>query len=167
MDSLLQDEDRGFVVTNDQQALWCIKQIKEAEAEANALLDHYATQAEAVRKSLDDTRRRMNALLLPYFQGVPRKVTKTQESYTLPGATLLLKHQAPEYKRDADKLLAYLKTNAPEYVKTKVTETPSWEDYKKRVAVSGSSVVDTETGEVVDGVTVEERPDRFEVKIDG
>jgi hypothetical protein len=163
----LMSENSGFVVTDDQKAMWCIRKIAEAEKEAADLLKHYEEQAQKVRDRLDSTRQYFQGLLLPYFLTLPRKVTKTQESYSLPGATLVLKHQGVEYKRDTDKLLAYLKANAPEFVKTKVTESPAWDEYKKRVTVNGNAAIDTETGEVVDGVTVEERPDKFEVKIEG
>jgi hypothetical protein len=168
MDALL-SEHTGFTVTDDMKAAWCVQKMAQAQREADALLRHYDEQAQKVREQLDSTTQYFKGLLLPYFQAVPRKSTKTQESYVLPNATLVLKHQDPEFKPDADKLLAYLKASGRTgCIKTiPATEKPSWADYKPLTQVVGGKLVDKETGEVVDAVEVVARPDKFEVKIDG
>lgn len=169
MDGLLHNEATGFIVDNDQKAMWCVNKIKEAQQEANALLKHYEEQGQKVREQLDRDVQHFQSLLFPYFQTVPRHRTATLEKYVLPGATLVLKKQGPEYKPDADKLLAYLKASGRTgCIKViPATEKPSWADYKPFTQIVGGKLVDKETGEVVDAVEVVSRPDAFEVKIDG
>ena len=50
-----------------------------------------------------------------------------------------------------------------EFIKTE--EKPRWGDFKKRLEIMGGSVVDKETGEIVEGVTVETKPDTFTVDV--
>jgi hypothetical protein len=168
MDALL-SEHTGFTVTDDMKAAWCVQKIAQAQREADALLKHYEEQAQKVREQRDSTIQYFQGLLFPYFQMVPHKATKTQESYAMPGATLVLKHQDPEFKPDADKLLAHLKASGRTgCIKTvPATEKPSWADYKPFTQVVGGKLVDKDTGEVVEAVEVVTRPDKFEVNIDG
>jgi hypothetical protein len=150
MDALL-SEHTGFTVTDDMKAAWCVQKIAQAQREAAALLKHYDEQARKVKEQLDSTEQYFKGLLFPYFQTVPHKPGKTQQSYALPGATLVLKQQAPTFTRDSATLIEYLKKAAPEFVKvaTVTTETAEWGEYKKRTTVNGGAVIDTETGEVV------------------
>jgi hypothetical protein len=162
-------EETGFQVTDDQSALWCINKIKQTKREADALLRHYEAQAAKVRKESEERTAFFSSLLEPYFDTLPKHTTTTQESYPLPGATLVRKAQAPTFTRDADKLLAFLKASGrTECIKT--VESPSWSDYKPLTQITqgenGPQLVDKETGEIVDGVTVTENPPKFEVKID-
>lgn len=168
MDMLLAPDQQNFTVDDDQKALWCVKKIREAQQEANGLLRHYEEQAKKVCETLDGTVSFFQSKLFPYFQTVPHKTAKTQESYSLPGAKLILKHQDPAYERDEEKLLAFLKASGrTACIKTvPATEKPSWADYKPLTKVVGNDVVDIDTGEVVKGVTVTAQPDKFEVKID-
>lgn len=80
------------------------------------------------------------------------------------GVKLACRKQQPEYVRDNDVLLAWAKANAVDCVKT--IESVDWSTIKGRVAVSdGGTVIYVNTGEVVPGVTVEQRPDKFIVTL--
>jgi hypothetical protein len=169
MDSLLHDEEKGFIVTDDQKAMWCIKKIKEARQEAKELLDHYEAQTAKVKEGLAADEQFFQDKLFQYFQTVPKKKTDTQQSYTLPGVKFMLKKQEPAFEPDADALLAYLKaagrTGCIKVIPA--SEKPSWADYKPLTKVIDGKLYDAETGELVEAVKVTARPDKFEVKIDG
>ena len=169
MEILLHDSENGFEVTDDQKALWCVHKIAEAQREAAALLKHYDEQAKKVNDQLQATTEFFQAKLYPYFTTLPLKETKTQKSYALPGAKLVLKKQGPTYTRDEDALLAFLKASGrTDCIKTiPATEKPAWDKYKPFTTVYNGTLIDTETGEVVAGITVTQNPDRFEVKIEG
>lgn len=67
-------------------------------------------------------------------------------------------------KQDDEKLVQFLKDSGQlEFIKTE--EKPRWGDFKKRLEIMGGSVVDKETGEIVEGVTVETKPDTFTVDV--
>ena len=61
-------------------------------------------------------------------------------------------------------LVQFLKASGNlEFIKTE--EKPKWGDYKKRLEIVGGSVVDKETGEIVEGVQLIEKPDTFAVDV--
>lgn len=153
-----------FRVTDDKSAEWCIRKIREAQAEKQRWRDYYAEQQRKIDQEADGTISYFEALLADYFDMVPHKRTKTQESYQLPGGKLVRKQQAPEYQRDEASLLPWLKQNAPELVK--VTETPDWAALKNQlvIATDGETVA-TEDGEIVPGVKAVQRPEVFRVEI--
>lgn len=65
--------------------------------------------------------------------------------------TLTRKFGSRQIKQDDDKLLEFLKASGNlEYIETE--EKPRWGDYKKRLEIMDGSVVDKETGEIVEGV---------------
>ena len=87
------------------------------------------------------------------------KKTKTQLSYELPGGKLVLKAQQPEYERDEEKLVAWLKKNDLGGM-VKVKETANWAELKKTLKADGDCMVTTD-GEVVPGIKVIEREPKF------
>jgi phage host-nuclease inhibitor protein Gam len=102
-------------------------------------------------------------MLADYFESVPHKQTKTQESYTLPGGKLILKTQNPEYKRDDKTVIEWLKqNNGGEFIK--VTESLAWADLKAKTAVLNGKLF-SEDGEEIPGVEIIEREPKFIVEV--
>ena len=156
-----------FRVLDDKGAEWCLKKIREAKQEAQKWTDHYKAQMEKAQKEAESTVAYFEGLLFEYFDTVPHKQTKTQQSYILPGGKLLVKKQQPKFETDDSVLVPWLKHNAmTDFVK--VEERADWEALKKVIAVTddGASVVD-ENGEIIPGVTVTQRPDLFQVDVEG
>lgn len=162
---VLMDEHDGFHVTDDKAAEWCMKKIREAEADRAMWKAHYEAQMEKVNKAADESVAYFTARLEEYFASVPHKATKAQESYSLPGGKLILKKQQPKFEVDDDTLVPWLKSNFMAHL-VKVKESADWATLKKVVNVSGSGVT-TDEGEVIPGVTVTQRPDVFKVEMEG
>ena len=161
------DQPEEFTVTDDATAQWCMKKIKEAEADKEMWRKHYEAQMEKVNKAADESIAYFTAKLEEYFANVPHKATKTQESDTLPGGKLIRKKQQPKFDTDDEALIPWLKSsNMNQFIKVK--ESPDWAGIKKLVTISpdGEHVM-TEDGEIVPGVTVTIRPDIFKVEIEG
>lgn len=153
-----------FRVTDDKSAEWCIRKIREARAEKQRWAEYYREQQRKIDQEADGTISYFEALLADYFDSVPHKRTKTQESYQLPGGKLVRKQQAPEYQRDETALLPWLKENAPALVK--VTESADWAALKKQLVIApDGETVATEDGEIVPGVKAVQRPDVFRVEM--
>ena len=153
-----------FRVTDDKAAEWCIRKIREAQNEKQRWRDYYAEQQRKIDQEADNSIGYFEALLADYFETVPHKRTKTQESYQLPGGKLVRKQQAPEYQRDDATLLPWMKTNAPELIK--VTESADWAALKKQLVIApDGETVATEDGEIVPGVKAVHRPDVFRVEM--
>ena len=77
-----------------------------------------------------------------------------------------MKHRDPEfeYKKEQDQAIAFLeKNNMDQFVKTK--KELNWKDLKPLTQIVGNTVVVTETGEVIPGITATEREDEFSVEV--
>jgi hypothetical protein len=86
---------------------------------------------------------------------------KPKKSIKLPYGTIALKKQQPEFQKDEVMLLEYAKSEG--FVKVK--ESTDWAELKKKCEVHEGRLID-DNGQVVPGVSVVEREDRFELKLD-
>lgn len=161
--------NEGFMIDSDEKAEWAIKKVSECRADLSRMeivcknmISFYQTKLAEAQKQAESKTSGLEGMLRSYFDRVPHKATKTQETYKLPSGTLKLKRGGVEYVRDEESLLPWVKDNAPAFVKTK--ESVDWSGLKGTVTVAGSSVVD-ENGEAVPGVTVVEKPDTFTVEL--
>lgn len=153
--------DIPFVIDNDEKAEWALHKIEQIRKNADKWKTFYAEQARKAQEKAEADESYFLAKLESYFAFVPHKSTKTQESYSLPSGKLVKKVQQPSYNRDDAHLLPWAKENAL----CKVVESPDWASIKKRCLISGENVVDIETGEIIPGVTVEQRGTVFTVSI--
>lgn len=156
-----------FQITNDRTALWAIEKIRERRAEADRFKAHYEAMARKVEDDLKHDVANLEYLLEAYFDTVPHKATKTQESYQLPGAKLIRKTQNPKFDRDEETLVEYLEANNRADL-VKIKKSPDWAEYKKETTImEDGTLVDVNTGEVVRGVSVTLLPPAFQVKLEG
>lgn len=166
-DAQLTEEEVRFTVDDDSKAEWCLDRIREANEEAQRMQEWYTEQMRRILKRRDSRVAFFEEKLKPYFAMVPKKETKTQSSYTLPSGKLILKEQKPEWTHDDAQLLPWVKQNVPSLVKTK--ESVDWAELKKELTViwqeDGSQMITNADGEIVPGVTVTERPDKFVVEV--
>lgn len=160
-------EDKPFEIDCDSMAEWAMRKIAEARNDTLKWQQHFSDQLESIRKANEETEAFFTSCLAKYFDTVPHKVTKTQSKYVLPCGELVLKRQQPEFVRDDSVLAPFLLENGMEgFVKMKPST--DWVELKKHcVLMEDGSVVDGGTGLVLAGVTAENRPDKFEVKING
>lgn len=158
----IEEQEEELVVRSDIEAGWQLKRRKELIADRDELISFYESRIDAVKKDSDVKLSIIDRALFLFFQTVPHKETKTQESYTHPLGKLVLKKQAPEFKRDDKTVIAWLKdNNGGGYVKT--VENLDWASLKKDVTVMGNSVVNSD-GEIIPGVEVVEREPKFTVE---
>lgn len=169
-----QDEEAprpAWRITDDSCADWAVQKIAEEKAELNRIKELADAQIQKIEEKVAAAERRfqngtsfLTGKLAEYFRTVPHKETKTKHSYRLLSGTLSMKLGGPQLKQDDDKLVEYLKASGnTELIKTE--EKPMWGDFKKRLKIMGGSVVDTTTGEIVDGVQIIEKPDIFTVDV--
>lgn len=157
----------AFSIDSDDKAEWAIRRIAEIRAESERLITVSEHYIEFYRDKITDARERcaarcdgLIAMLQSYFDSVPHKATKTQQTYALPSGRLTLKIQQPKIERDDAVLTNWLRENRPEFIEVK--ETPKWGDFKKTVQLTGTDYV-TEDGEIVPGITVTLRDPIFTV----
>lgn len=152
-----QEIHEGFRVEDDAAAAWCVNKIREAEAERERMVAWYEMMIDKATTKCAATVARMEAYLREYAEIVPMKETKTQMSYPIPGGKMVLKKAHNILHHDDEKVLAALKAEGrTEYIKT--VEKLDWAGLKKEIM---------QTGEMLDGITVETVEDEFSVKLDG
>jgi hypothetical protein len=164
-----EQEQQGFVIDNDKLAEWALKKIAEDTADTQRLINvcdtviaEYQFKKQQYQEKLEKKTSNLKTLLHMYFETVPHKTTKTMETYELPSGKLKLKYATQDFIRDEEKLVTWLEANdKTDLVKTK--KTADWASLKKSVFVNGKNVMD-EDGQIVDGVTVETKPERFEIE---
>lgn len=162
--------DEGFIIDNDSKADWAIETISEEVAEYDRLLALANEKLEDLKNRIDDLKNRkenccgvLKAKLYEYFQTVPHKTTKTQETYKLLSGTLTLKKPTKKIVHDDEKLLEYLKANdGGEFIKVKYSV--DWTEFKKELKIVDDNVVDTGLGLIVDCCSVEESEAEFVIK---
>lgn len=168
-DDFISEQEEGFTVTDDQTAEWCLQKIKDEIAEADKWTEFYAQQMQRILARKNYRIAFFEGRLHRYFNNVPHKVTKTQESYQLPSGKLVMKQQKPEYTRDDEQLLAWLhQNNLQGFIQVK--ESVDWAGLKKILTdlqapdESTGCLIDAD-GEIVPGITVTKRPDVFKVEV--
>lgn len=169
-----EDEDAPrpvWRITDDGCADWACRKIAEERAELARIRELAEAQIARIEEKLAAAERRcengtrfLTSKLAEYFETVPHKTTKTKASYRLLSGTLTRKFGGASMEKDDSKLVEFLKASGNlEFIKTE--EKPKWGEYKKRLEIMGGSVVDTETGEIVEGVKAVEKPDTFTVDV--
>lgn len=156
-----------FKVTNDKTAEWAVKQIKVAEDERDRLIrlaqeeiDDLTEQISNFKTACENQTGYLKSCLAEYFNSVPHKETKTQESYKLLSGTLIYKKPSAKIIHNDEALIQAL--DGTEYVEIK--KSLKWGDYKKNLAIENGSVLDTTTGELIEACTVEDVPGSFTIK---
>ena len=158
-------------IADDSAADWAVQKIAEERAELARIEALAAEQIARINEKVEAARRRcengtafLTSKLAQFFETVPHKETKTKHSYRLLSGTLAKKLGGPTMEKDDAKLLEHLRSSGnSQYIQQ--TEKPMWGEYKKRLEIQGGLVIDKETGEIVEGVTVKEKPDTFAVEI--
>jgi len=164
-----QEQNGGFIIDTDEKAEWALQKISQEKTDCERMkavcermIESYKIKIEDAQTRYENNTSYLKGMLQRYMDTVKTKDSKTQKTYALPSGKLKIKYQQPEYVRDDEVLIKWLKENKVSYIKTK--ETPDWSNLKKLLSVSGEKVVD-ENGEIVEGVTVVEREPVFEVEV--
>lgn len=164
-------EAPAWRIADDGCADWAVRKIAEERAELARIKELADDQMNRIMEKVTAAERRcqngtayLTGKLAEYFDTVPHKTTKTTKSYRLLSGTLKMKLGSTTMKQDDAVLLEYLKASGNEDMIT-VKESPKWGEFKKRLQIVGSSVVDSTTGEIVQGVTLETKPDAFVVEV--
>lgn len=160
-----QEELEEVAVLDDASAEILLARIREANEQYERMEAWYEFQKGKAKEMRDRTVEWAERGLRAYFDLVPTKDSKTQRSYELPGGKLVLKQQQPKYDQNDEELVPWLKKNGLTDM-IRVKEESNWAELKKqlKIAPDGVSMV-TRDGEVVPGVTVTQRGEKFTVTV--
>lgn len=161
-------------IENDNQAEEFIVGIKAEKDELdrlNAVCDQQIEKYQNLKLDYQEQFQRsisgVMSLLGEYCRQKAVKATKTTQTYKLPSGTLKWLRRDAKPIRDDSKLLGWIRTVAPSFVRVKTTESPAWDELKKTLIECGDHYeYMIPDGELVpvEGVTLEEQPDVFEIR---
>lgn len=149
-------------VEGDIEADRLIKEIREAQETKGFWKSYYQEKLKEINESCDLIIDQNTQRLQMYFDTVPHKKTATQEKYLLPSGKLVLKDQEPDYKRDDEAVIKFLKANGGEKF-VKVEEKLDWNGLKKTLSILGETAAD-ENGKPIPGIMVIERDRAFTIE---
>lgn len=155
-----QEQRERFRIEDKSQAAWALRKMSKIKAEmdenimtAQAEMERIVGWRDGENEKLQRSVSFFEGLLHEYFLTL-RESDPKLKTMKLPHGTLKMRKQQPQYEYDEETLLPWAKENLPEAVviKEAVAKTP----VKKYVQ---------ETGEMVPGVTITERPEKFSVEV--
>ncbi len=168
-----QEEQQRWRIENDLIADWAIEKIKRFRAELERkrqLAEEKKRQIDmwykSEQKKIERDIKFFEQKLYEYYMSLdPKQLRKgkVQTKYELMSGTLKLKKQNPDIEREKETLLAWLKENGlTEYIK--IVKEPDWAKLREKVKITDDKAVYPETGEIIPGIKVNPRPDKFIVE---
>jgi len=170
------DEDlpqEGYKISSKEEASWAVKKIAKIVKEQKENNKLVQTEIEKIQNWCD----RENEKL----QGTVNWFTKAVESWfrplheaderiktmSLPSGEIKIRKQPVQYTQDVEALLEWIDNDVKleEYVKVIVTRKPDWSNLKKQTIIKDGMVIFKPTGEIIESITVQEVPDKFEIKV--
>lgn len=160
-------------VLDDASAEMILQQLKQAEDQYDRMKAWYDHQISNLKEIRDRTRAWAEICLRPYMDMVPTTGKKIR-SYEMPGGTLKLAKQDPEYEVTDAELVPWLEKNKMDQF-VAVKKEAKWGDFKETLknekkqirtvaAENGTLQVVTEDGEIVPGIRAIPREDKFSIK---
>ncbi|QTY16912.1 host-nuclease inhibitor Gam family protein [Virgibacillus pantothenticus] len=163
-------EQQPFVIDDDSKADWALRKIKLAQAKKEELSNFVQSEMDKLeayqaqeQKKLDDDIDRLQGMLSTYALQ-KRENDPKFKSQSLPNGRIRFVKQQPKYHYEDDMLLESLKKLERSDL-IKVKEAPNKEALKKEFIPHDGKLIDPETGEVLEGVTIEEREETFKVEV--
>lgn len=169
-----EEEQERFVVDDDDKACWALQKIKELEDQveekeklAQRQIDQVNNWLENETSSLEKKINNFNNMLFEYAQQL-REEDPDLKTHSLPFGKLQFRKRRPKWQYE-DELLDTVKEKIPDAVRVK--EDVDKRTLKKIIKDSGEykilddgRVVNTESGELVEGLKVVDRGESFKVK---
>lgn len=156
-----------FTIQDLDSANWAFRKLaaierkrKEIQELANKEIERIKAWQEQEERGLDNSKEYFEGLLTEYFTREREKDPKFKIS--TPYGKVSARKQQPKWHYDEDKLVKWLKENSQNLLKVKYE--PDKNEIKKTYKIVGTNVV-TEDGEIVEGITVEERPEKVTIKV--
>ncbi|MFW5961838.1 MAG: host-nuclease inhibitor Gam family protein, partial [bacterium] len=170
-------ENDHFIIDNDQKANWALRKIRHLKQKKKENQDFADTEIEAIQKEIDEVNQwlksencnldndieYMESMLRVYAEQLKSDDPKLK-THKLPFGQLQFRKQRDKWKYDNDKLLEFAENNLEDIIKIK--KQVDKRKLKKKIKVVGSKAVVADTGEVIGGIEVIKRGEKFKVKTD-
>ena len=170
------NNEEGFQIDNRGKANWALrkirhlkkkqskndelakKEIEKLKAEIEEVNEWLKSENESLQNSIDFFKNKLHGYALQLKEDDPDFKT-----LKLPFGKIQFRNQRKKWHYDNDKLLDFAEKNIKTAVKTK--KKVDKRKLKKLIKVVGDKAIIEATGEVVEGIKVEERGEKFKVKV--
>lgn len=169
-DHLINDAER-FVVDDQNKANWALRKIKEMQKEIDEAEEFVQEETRRNNEWLKSIKSNKQAdidhftnLLMGYAVTLSKDDPKFK-SLNLPSGRFGFRKQQPKWEYDNEKAVESLKrAGLSDFIRVK--EEPNKADIKRGFHVTNGQAVNPDTGEIIEGITVTEQEDSFNVVVD-
>lgn len=165
-----QEQEDNFEVDDDHKANWALKKIRQLKKKKQKNEKFAEKEISEIKEWLDEENGKLDNHI-EYIEGLlteyAMKLKEQDEDFktkNLPAGKMQFRKQRPKWKYDDEKLVNFLKDVGKNEL-IRVKESVDKRELKKQVEVAGKKVVDAETGEILEGVEVKERGEKFKIKV--
>ena len=136
--------------------------MKIRDRKIQAVNEQYEEKVGPLNKELEYIKAQLRVLA----DQVPQKEAKTQSKVELLSGSVVIKKPKQEPKAiEIDKLIEWAKENDyNDYYKEEVLEKLQWKELKKDIQVIDGQPIFVNTGEILEGVTIEDKPEEVVIK---
>lgn len=164
-----QEEKPGFKVDDKEKANWALRKIKQLKGKQEEV-DNLAEKEINKIKMWQDKENNKLDNEIEFFEGMLEEYARDLKNddadfktLKLPSGDLKFRKQRPKYIYDNEKLISYAEENFTDLVEVK--KRVSKRELKKSIDIVNGKAINVETGEIVEGIEVKERGERFSIKI--
>jgi phage host-nuclease inhibitor protein Gam len=170
LDDQEQVNAESFVIDTEEKANWALRKIRSLKekkqdniALAEAEISKIDAWLESVNEKVDRDAEYFQNMLAAYAQKRRNEDSKFK-SLKLPHGKIAFRKQQPKWEYDDSKLLESLKSSGLDDL-IRIKEEPDKTAIKKRLVVSGEFAVNPDSGELIGGITIQQREDDFKVEV--
>lgn len=164
------DDKKRFRIEDDQSADWALSKIIEAKNELDKIQSFAKSKVDNIKTwEEESSKKHLNSI--DYFESIlaDYAMRKRQErpdfkSIKLPNGKFEFRKKQPKWEYDEKKIVKTLKENGMEGF-IRVKESPDKAAIKKNLIVQNGKAINPETGEFVEGITVIDQGEGFNVKV--
>ena len=164
-----------FTIQDLDSANWAFRKLAAIERKRKEIQELADREIERIKdwqnqeeESLNNSKEFFEGLLTEYF--VRQRELDPKFKLSTPYGRVSSRKQQPKWNYEDEKLIGYLEHYKPELIRIKKEVNKN--DFKKAVKekdgfilMDDGKIISNETGELIEGVTVEERPDSINIKV--
>lgn len=164
-----------FTIENLDSANWAFRKLAAIERKRSEIKELADKEIQRIKewqeqeeKGLNNSKEFFEGLLTEYF--IRQKEVDPKFKISTPYGKVSSRKQQPKWNYDDKKLIPYLENYNPKLIRIK--KEVNKVDFKKAVknkegfiVTEDGNVISNETGELIEGVTIEDRPDSITVKV--
>ena len=171
LDNQVEVKQERFVVDDDSKANWALGKIGELKDELESSQKLAEKEIDKVERWLAKEEKRIGNeidffedLLFKYALRLKNKDPKFRTK-SLPNGAIKFRKQRDKWVYDDEKLLNYLEKSEMHDL-IRINKEPKKNKLREKFDISqGDKLINPETGEIVDGITIEERGDKFSTEV--